>query len=84
MHLMTPIERAARALYKTGDFDPHQFGEDAVWPDLVDYVRAVLSAIREPSHAMLDAHIAAKDCFDDVEGQAYVDWHAMIDAAMAE
>jgi len=75
---MTPIERAARALALRND------GRGARWDVWVGDVHAVLTAIREPSEAMLDAHIAAKDMHEDREGQAYVVWHAMIDAAMGE
>lgn len=54
----TSIERAARALYQTGDFDPHQFGEDQVWPDLVPYVTTVIESIREPSE--LQGHTVSR------------------------
>ena len=88
----TPIERAARALYRTGDFDPHQFGEDQVWPDLVGYVRAVLAAIRDPSEEMkrVGARVVAPianqgDCGGPAETSTFERdaddvWQAMIDA----
>lgn len=79
---MTPLERAARALYRTDDFDPHQFGEDKVWPDLVDYVKLVLEAIREPSEGMVSAAMDRdKLGYDPLPGEV---WQAMIDAALAE
>lgn len=87
---MTPLERAARALYRTDDFDPHQFGEDRLWPDLVDYVRLVLHAIREPSEAMLDAgseivrSVRQAESDFAVQDDAKSAWRSMIDAALEE
>jgi hypothetical protein len=73
---MDMIERAARAL---AEMDTER---DIGWRYYVPEARAVLEAIREPSEAMIDAHIAAKDMHDDRDGQAYVDWQAMIDTAL--
>lgn len=83
-----PLERAARALYRTGDFDHNQLGEDEIWPDLVDYARAVLMAIREPIEAMVavgGVHAADTPPISE-EGNvaAIAVWQAMIDAAMEE
>ncbi len=54
---MTPLERAARALYKQigSDFDPFNEGEDAKWPEFIDAARAVVQAIREPSEGVAEA-----------------------------
>lgn len=79
---MTPLERAARALYQrlgTEIADPENLGEDERWPEFVDDARAVLQAIREPSDAMLDAAGKA----DPLECRSG-EWRAMIDAAMEE
>lgn len=95
---MTPLERAARALYQrlgTEIADPENGGEDERWPEFVDDARAVLQAIREPSEAMLpDPHDtstpiyqAARLIDDDAASSADVfrsAWQAMIDAAMEE
>lgn len=88
---MTPLERAARALYRSAphDFDPNQMGEDATWPDLVDQVRAVFQAIREPSAAMSDHGQGAilerwfHNDGPDVDASK-ASWQAMIDAALEE
>jgi hypothetical protein len=83
---MTPLERAARALYKQigTDFDPFNEGEDAKWPEFVGEVRAVIEALREPSSLMTHAaqgesHVAG-DCEVDYHGI----WASMIDALLAE
>ena len=88
---MTPLERAARALYRSAphDFDPNQMGEDATWPDLIEHVRAVLTAIREPSEAMIsESHTTQGEHWFATEEYAaeYVreDWARMIDAALNE
>lgn len=75
------IERAARALYCSAphDFDPSEMGEDDTWPDLVDQVRAVLRALREPTREM---HFAG-EAVDEPRRSDDV-WQAMIDAALAE
>src|SRR5688572_5024787 len=77
---MTPLERAARAVYKLGDNGPYgPEDEDEQWHQHVDVARAVLQAIREPSEAMEEAG-------DSCLGLATspVIWQAMIDAALEE
>lgn len=80
------IERAARALYQSApdDYDVHQMGEDATWPDLVPQVRAVLLAIREPDDAMALAGGALTYPGPYSTGceEAIGVWQAMIDAAL--
>lgn len=76
---MTPLERAARAVYKVsynGPYGPED--EDAAWRTQLDAVRAVLTAIREPSEAM---DRAAAECESSYVGDVFT---AMIDAALAE
>ena len=72
------IERAARALLARQE-------PSLLWDDLVDFdqkafkleARDVLTAIREPSDAMVEAGVAAFTNVRDI-------WQAMIDAALAE
>lgn len=90
---MTPIERAARALageeHDDIAFDP---ARDPFWRDRVREVRAVLTAIREPSEAMInaaDVDGALDATYPDSEGSfatggERLAWQAMIDAALAE
>jgi hypothetical protein len=85
---MTPLERAAMALYKQigSDFDPFGEGEDAKWPEFVDEVRAVIQAIREPSERQKQAGMLAPNYLEDQSsrqgcGNIYA---AMIDALLAE
>jgi hypothetical protein len=79
------IERAARALFK---YEPGPYGDcvdwaieqDFGWRDRVDEVRLILTAIREPSDAMLDAGRMA-----DINGDgSFAHWQAMIDAMLEE
>lgn len=73
---MTPLERAAQAIHDTL---PCNSGEDPPDVDLlVPVVRAVLTAIREPSEAM---DRAAAECESSYVGDVFA---AMIDAALAE
>lgn len=78
---MTPLENAARALYRSAplDFDPHQTGEDDTWPELVPEVLAVLNAIREPSVAMIDEAYASYAANGGSLRDVFMD---MIDKAM--
>jgi len=73
---MTPLERAAAAIEAALGPD------DTICSTPKDVVRAVLTAIREPSEDMISV---GGDDFDtavpnEVEGL----WQAMIDAALAE
>jgi len=94
---MTPIERAARALF---EYEPGPYGDcvewaieqDFGWRDQVDAVKLVLTAIREPSEAMKLAGRTSQP-FITPEGQrpwtpgqiaACAIWEDMIDAALAE
>jgi len=89
---MTPLERAARALYERGqDYRSPMttLGDPLPWEDLTTASRAryfagahvVLQAIREPSEAMIYAHSEGGLGFND---QVISDWQAMIDAALEE
>ncbi len=72
---MTPLERAARAL------EEHLVCGTIRRGEYKDAVRAVLTAIREPSEAMSSAY------FDVLEGKPMAPdtvFPAMIDAALAE
>lgn len=78
---MTPLERAARAIYKLGDNGPYTLAEeDEQWHHHVDTARAVLEAIREPSEGMVDAAQVAHG----PEATYRTAWRGMIDAALAE
>lgn len=98
---MTPLERAVIALEaelqrqhsedNLSHFLRRDHGSDWVTTDgnidLTPVVRAVLTAIREPSEAMIDAghdslsiDIAGNPLRSEIEPA----WVAMIDAAMAE
>lgn len=88
---MTPLERAARALHK--DYIEERIRNGVKpsdlpsWDDLgsdgrlyfTHKVRAILTAIREPSDYM-----AAAGTLPDREPLAEDVWKAMIDAALAE
>jgi hypothetical protein len=96
---VTPIERAARALKDEADRifqlkqsnEIHVFmagKEGAGWESLV---RAVISAIREPSEGMRDAAYTVEAEFRTTMGnldRGYSEgdgiWQAMIDALLAE
>lgn len=84
---MTPLERAARAIYKFGDNGPYTLAEeDEQWHHHVDYARAVLWAIREPSEATIEAggsrlFAGSKEKADALATET---WQAMIDAALEE
>jgi len=75
----TPLYRAARALMKSqsgvDDFDAL---DDEMQKGLLDDVRAVLAAVREPSEAMWDAGFEIYPKYQEEH------WQAMIDAALAE
>lgn len=84
---MTPLERAARALF---EYEPGPYGDcvewaieqDFGWRSYVEQVKLVLEAIREPSDAMMLAaeHIdLLEPGVNDVKGE----WTAMIDAILA-
>lgn len=90
---MTPIERAARAICVTFGYDPDSddqvgLGEpgDVNWNMFEDHVRAVLTAIREPSEAMVKAAQQAKfPVYRDGKDHGTIPrWQAMIDAMLAE
>ena len=102
---MTPLERAARALCKElnlpPDFrsggdpfapDPNRVGGGLKnWEAMLPHVRAVLTAIREPSEAMKLAAARAPlpmvmiDSISGREDLAFTaKWSAAIDAALAD
>lgn len=88
---MTPLERAARALYERWIAQPDVAREAAlngphpVWDRLssetkakwIGQARAVIAAIREPSEAQ---DLAAAECESSYVGDVYT---AMIDALLA-
>lgn len=88
----TPLERAARALCERDGRDPDEmFGaanaEYPLWHLHRDDVRAVLSAIREPSERMLEVgeheyQQTEIGVIDDLTSRHT--WRAMIDALLAE
>lgn len=88
---MTPLERAARALFKR---DPGPYGDcvdwaieqDFGWCDRVDDARAVLQAIREPSEHAMDCGAYRLPGIDAAAKQAKARdvYRAMIDAALEE
>jgi hypothetical protein len=85
------IERAARALAKAqSGVDDWDALDEAFQANLVDHVRAVLRAIREPSESLKVAGSREggwADWYDTdagTEEQASNVWQAMIDAALVE
>ena len=96
---MTPLERAARALYDRWLARPDVAREAALngphppWEKLdfgqqrwIDDARAVLTAIREPSEAWVSAAMKIGDENNTVIawGDYPEFWQAMIDAALAD
>lgn len=85
---MTPLERAARALFR---YEPGPYGDcvewaieqDFGWKDQVDAVKLVLTAIREPSEEMVKAMLANVPKGRDPAPFSQA-WYDMIDAALAE
>ena len=77
-----PIERAARALCEL-DGNPPDAKMDGkpLWQDYVPEVRAVLSAIREPSEAMWRAADAKGSGGIGTSGEH---WYAMHDALLKQ
>jgi hypothetical protein len=71
---MRKVEEIARAICKS------QTQSEQVWQSFVPEALAALKAMREPSDAMLDAGVCARD-----NGYNVTEVHeAMIDAAIAE
>jgi len=88
---MTPFDRACRKLCCPAGCTAKKFGEDAINCSANgEYIKAtlkdVLTAIREPSEAMLEAWAEARpeDAIYDDPRCARADWQAMIDALIAE
>jgi len=101
---MTPLERAARALCTARDIDPyatswwHKSEQQENNLDIArDEVRAVLTAIREPSEAVITAmrdtlpavypaefREAINVGGEDIENAPKQHWQAMIDAMLEE
>ena len=84
----TPLQRAARALMKSqsgvDDFDAL---DDEMQKGLLDDVRAVLEALREPSKAMIVEGVAERHEQGVPEAWSLATeniWRAMIDAALSE
>jgi hypothetical protein len=93
---MTPLEKAARALAKvqsgTDEWDAY---DQAFQETLIEAVRAVLQAIREPSEVMVEAgavDVYSQTYADHMESEVREDdrriaqnvWCEMIDAALTE
>lgn len=77
--MTSPLERAAQALART-DYPPEPAEDD--WRFLVPAVRAVLTAIREPS---IDIIMAGSKQVENGDGELHRrKWQAMIDAALSE
>lgn len=93
---MTPLERAARALCKSHLEDPDEvvstLGENPgtpiyAWQDRVHDARAVLTAIREPSEAMIASGNEQMDVDPELghnEATPESIWRTMIDAMLEE
>jgi len=86
----TPLHRAARALMKSqsgvDDFDAL---DDEMQASLLDDVRAVLEALREPSPLMLTSAAytlagVTKEANEANEQEAWRIFRRMIDAALSE
>lgn len=79
---MSPIERAARALCEL-DGQPPMVTMDGkpLWQDYLPEVRAVLTAIREPSEEMLLALRAQIQNVSDREDEV---WNFVFDVLLAE
>lgn len=83
---MNPLERACRAAHDehNGDANARALAADPAWDGWKSWIpvaRAVLTAIREPSGAMIKAVSEGGFWFDD---RVERDWQTMIDAALAE
>lgn len=90
---MTPLERAARALwaengkpYHIDDATPSKAIPDARpdWQRFLPQARAVLQAIREPSDAMVNVGMERSGHKGYAEVFARDVWGSMIDAAVEE
>lgn len=88
---MTPIERAARAMYDTVQPEWEWDDPDAELMRRMyrENARAAILAIREPSEAMVRAGGANMDhegatLPDELEQRASTSWRAMIDAMLEE
>jgi len=76
---MSPLERAARALCRLDGHPENATMEGRpLWQDYLPEVRAVIQAIRDPSHEMVQAVPS------DTNAPIYPEdiWQAMIDAAL--
>jgi hypothetical protein len=69
---MSLVERVARALAAAAGDDPNRY-----WGEYQDDARAAIAAMREPTEAMVNV-------LRNTEHGILDDWHAMIDAALAE
>ena len=75
---MTPLERAARALCEMAGNPPAAtMNGKPLWQDYLPEVRTVITAIRDPSQAMIYASSEGGLGFND---QVIENWQAMIDA----
>lgn len=76
---MTPLERAARALHAELGLDWPYVYDDAAMKEVV---RAVLTAIREPSEEWMNEAMKSDQIIAWRDYREF--WQAMIDAALAE
>lgn len=74
MSELTPLESAARAIEMADSSDWHEKQNK----DYEYIARAGLTAVREPSKAMIDAGFVARD----MERSPIAIWQAMLDAAL--
>jgi hypothetical protein len=86
---MTPLERAARALCRLDDHPENaRLDGQSLWRDYIPEVRAVLTAVRDPSDKMQDAAYRMEWSTggdgDAADANAINVWQAMIDAILKE
>ncbi len=85
--MKSPLERAARALCELDNNPPGATMDGKpLWMDYLPEAKAALSAIREPSEAMVQAADASPCWIGHGEDEVIwpVAWAAMIDAALEE
>lgn len=83
---MTDLERLARVIGECYDGCADPVDTPNNWGRAMEAARAVLTALREPSNAVLDAGadnlVGSID--DDWRGDALIIWRAMIDSILSE
>lgn len=89
---MTPIERAAKAMYDAvqPEWDWNDPDAELLRRMYRDNARVAIAALREPDELMIQAgaeivrHIGAEESEDAYLNDATNTWRLMIDAALAE